>query len=79
MNNIANHGQIEESIFMARVSEQAERFNDMVEFLKPVVAEKGPELSIDERNLLQVAFKNLIASKRTAWRTVTAIDTNPKY
>jgi 14-3-3 protein epsilon len=69
----------EENVFMARVAEQAERFEDMVEFLKPVLDSKGGALSSDERNLLSVAFKSLISSKRTAWRTITAIEQNPKY
>ena len=64
---------------MARVSEQAERFVDMVDFLKIVVETKGGEMSPDERTLLSVAFKNLITSKRTAWRTVRAIQQNSKY
>ena len=51
----------------------------MVEFLRPVLDEKGADVSTDERNLLSVAFKNLISSKRTAWRTITAIEQNPKY
>jgi 14-3-3 protein epsilon len=55
---------------MARVCEQAERYKDMIEFLRPVITEKGPEMSIDERNLVSVAFKNLISNKRTAWRTI---------
>ena len=67
---------IEENIFMARVCEQAERFPDMIEYLKPVIAEKGGEMSIDERNLLSVAFKNLISSKRIAWRTIQAVEQN---
>lgn len=70
---------VEESIFLARVAEQAERFEDMVNFLKPVLDAKGGEVSSDERNLLSVAFKNLISSKRTAWRTIAAIEQNPKY
>lgn len=70
---------VEESIFLARVAEQAERFDDMVDFLKPVLDSKGGELSSDERNLLSVAFKNLISTKRTAWRTISAIEQNPKY
>ena len=70
---------IEESIFMGRVAEQAERFEDMVEFLTPVVQEKGANLSVEERNLLSVAFKNLVGSRRTAWRTISAIEQNPKY
>jgi hypothetical protein len=52
---------IEEQIFMARVAEQSERFRDMVDFLKPVIKEKGAGLSTDERNLLSVAFKNLVS------------------
>jgi 14-3-3 protein epsilon len=70
---------VEESIFLARVAEQAERFEDMVDFLKPVLDQKGGAVTSDERNLLSVAFKNLISSKRTAWRTISAIEQNPKY
>ena len=51
----------------------------MVDFLRPVLDEKGADVTADERNLLSVAFKNLISSKRTAWRTITAIEQNPKY
>jgi hypothetical protein len=69
----------EEHIFMARVAEQAERFEDMVDFLKPVLDSKGSTLNNDERNLLSVAFKSLISSKRAAWRTIAAIEQNPKY
>lgn len=65
---------VEENIFLARVSEQAERFEDMVDFLALVLDVKGPEVSSDERNLLSVAFKNLISSKRAACRTIAAIE-----
>lgn len=70
---------MEEKIFMARVAEQAERFDDMVEFLKPILREKGGDFSVEERNLLSVGFKNLIGGKRTAIRTISAIEQNPKY
>jgi len=70
---------MEEKIFMARVAEQAERFDDMVEFLKEVVSAKNGDFTTEERNLLSVGFKNLISSKRTAIRTTTAIEQNPKY
>ena len=64
---------------MARVAEQAERFEDMVDFLKPILKEKGGDFSVEERNLLSVGFKNLIGGKRTAIRTIAAIEQNPKY
>jgi len=70
---------VEQNIFLARVAEQAERFEDMVDFLSKVLAEKGSDVSSDERNLLSVAFKNLISSKRAACRTIQAIEQNPKY
>ena len=72
-------GTIEENIFMARIAEQAERFADMLDFLKIVIEQKGPDMSADERSLMAVAFKNLVATKRIAWRTVTAVMGNPKY
>lgn len=64
---------------MARVAEQAERFDDMVGFLGPILKEKGGEFTVEERNLLSVGFKNLIGGKRTAIRTIAAIEQNPKY
>ena len=70
---------VEEYIFLARVAEQAERFDDMVDQLEHVLAEKGADVTSDERNLLSVAFKNLISSKRAACRTIAAIEQNPKY
>ena len=70
---------VEKNIFLARVAEQAERFEDMVSFLQEVLVEKGADVTSDERNLLSVAFKNLISSKRAACRTIAAIEQNPKY
>jgi 14-3-3 protein epsilon len=66
--------QIEEQIFMARVAEQAERFDDMVGYLNQVSASKSEDFTTEERNLLSVGFKNQIGSKRTAIRTIAAIE-----
>lgn len=70
---------VKEKIFMARVADQAERYDDMVEFLKEVIQAKDEDLTTEERNLLSVGFKNLISSSRGAWRTVGAIEQNEKY
>ena len=64
---------------MARVAEQAERFDDMVSYLQAVVKSKNEDFTTEERNLLSVGFKNQIGSKRTAIRTISAIEQNPKY
>ena len=71
---------MEEKIFLARVAEQAERFEDMVKYLEEAIKLKnGEDFTIDERNLLSVGFKNLIGSQRGAIRTIGAIEQNPKY
>ena len=69
----------DENIFLARVAEQAERFEDMVSFLSRVLDEKHGGVNSDERNIFSVASKNLISSKRAACRTISAIEQNPKY
>jgi len=63
----------EELIYLAKLSEQTERFEDMLEHMKRV-AHLGPELSVEERNLLSVAFKNSVGSRRTAWRAISSIE-----
>ena len=51
----------------------------MINFLKPVILEKGADLTYEERNLLSLAFKNHVSAQRTALRTIGAIEQNPKY
>jgi 14-3-3 protein epsilon len=66
-------------VFMARVADQAERYADMVDFLRQMVREKPEDLNVEERNLLSVGFKNQIGGRRSAFRTVSAIQQNKKY
>jgi len=63
----------EDLIYMAKVSEQTERFEDMLNYMKQVVSQ-GQELTVEERNLLSVAYKNSVGSRRTAWRALEAIE-----
>lgn len=64
---------------MARVADQAERYDDMLDFLIQIIENKEEDLSPEERNLLSVGFKNYISSARTAWRTIEAIEKSDKY
>ena len=45
----------------------------MVEHMK-AVAEKPVELTVEERNLLSVAYKNVIGSRRASWRVLSSIE-----
>jgi len=58
---------------MAKISEQTERFEDMLDYMKKVVNIEQ-ELSVEERNLLSVAYKNSVGSRRTAWRAISSIE-----
>lgn len=34
----------------------------------------GGELSVDERNLLSVAYKNVVGTRRASWRIISSIE-----
>jgi len=57
----------------AKLSEQAERYDDMAATMKKVT-ELGEDLTVEERNLLSVAYKNVVGAKRSSWRVVTSIE-----
>ncbi|XP_071791108.1 14-3-3 protein 2-like [Asterias amurensis] len=59
----------EDLIYTARLAEQAERYEDMVEAISKLV-KRGHQLTPEERNLLSVAYKNVIGARRSAWRTI---------
>ena len=64
----------DELIYMAKICEQTERFDDMLTYIKKVL-EAGDELSVEDRNLLSVAYKNSVGTRRTAWRVISSIET----
>ena len=56
---------------------QAERYDEMVKEMDKVASlstGEGGELSVEERNLLSVAYKNVIGSRRASWRIVSSIE-----
>eukprot|EP00758_Cryptobia_borreli_P017277 Tbor_TRINITY_DN6175_c1_g2::TRINITY_DN6175_c1_g2_i7::g.21667::m.21667/K06630/YWHAE; 14-3-3 protein epsilon len=60
-------------IVTAKLAEQCERFDEMLVSMKRVV-KLSPELNNEERNLLSVAYKNVIGSRRACWRAVSALE-----
>ncbi|KAK4707761.1 hypothetical protein R3W88_028686 [Solanum pinnatisectum] len=65
----------EQCLYLAKLAEQAERYEEMVKFMdKLVIGSGSSELTVEERNLLSVAYKNVIGSLRAAWRIVSSIE-----
>jgi 14-3-3 protein beta/theta/zeta len=63
----------EELVSRAKLAEQAERYDDMAASMK-AVTETGIELSNEERNLLSVAYKNVVGARRSSWRVISSIE-----
>lgn len=63
----------DQSVYLAKLAEQAERYDEMVEAMKKV-ASMDIELTVEERNLLSVAYKNVIGARRASWRIISSIE-----
>lgn len=63
----------EELVQKAKLAEQAERYDDMAAAMKSVT-EIGSELTNEERNLLSVAYKNVVGARRSSWRVISSIE-----
>ncbi|KAM0063394.1 putative 14-3-3 protein [Helianthus anomalus] len=62
----------ENFIYLAKLAEQAERYDEMVDAMKKV-ANLDIELTVEERNLLSVGYKNVVGSRRASWRILSSI------
>lgn len=58
---------------LAKVAEQAERYEDMALAMAKLVKESTDKLNTEERNLLSVAFKNVVGGLRSAWRIMSSL------
>jgi len=63
----------EDAIYLARLAEQAERYDEMSDSMKKV-AQLNEELTVEERNLLSVAYKNVVGSRRASLRIISSIE-----
>merc|ERR1712232_132009 len=59
----------DELVCLAQLAEQSEEMTDHMK----MVSEKPQELSVEERNLFSIAFKNAAGSRRSSWRIVKHI------
>ncbi|WVZ00768.1 hypothetical protein V8G54_026837 [Vigna mungo] len=87
---MANFSEERENfVYVAKLAEQAERYDassaatrllvvaltafEMVDAMKKV-AKLDVELSVEERNLFSVGYKNVVGSRRASWRILSSIE-----
>lgn len=58
----------------AKLAEQAERYDDMVTYMTKLVESTKEVLSDEQRNLLSVAYKNVVGARRSAWRIISNLE-----
>jgi len=63
----------ERYVYQAKLAEQAERYDEMVEYMKEVVQCSDKDLTLEERNLLSVAYKNVVGARRASLRIIGSI------
>merc|ERR1712125_122479 len=67
----------DKEVYFAKLAEQAERYDEMANHMENV-GKGSEELSVEERNLLSVAYKNAVGSRRAAWRIITSVEQKEK-
>lgn len=65
-------------LYNAKLAEQAERFDDMAEWMTQCVAARDGPLSEEQRGALSVAFKNAVGTRRASWRVIAAVEAKEK-
>merc|ERR1719497_260842 len=70
-------GDRDRYVYFAKLAEQAERYDEMKDYMEKV-GKSTEELSVEERNLLSVAYKNAVGSRRAAWRIITSVEQKEK-
>ena len=65
-------------LFLSRAAEATESYNDMTQFTSKLIKHRcknSQEISLEERNLFSVAYKNVVGAKRSSWRKLQNLDT----
>lgn len=67
----------DELVQRAKHAEQAERYDDMAAAMKAItemLSKESDKLASEERNLLSVAYKNVVGARRSSWRVISSIE-----
>ena len=72
MDDNSKHYTREEYVFLSKLYEKAERYNDMVNAIKSFIS-LDPCLTQEERMILSAGYKNLLTHKKDSWRLMTTL------
>lgn len=61
-------------IYLAKMSEQCERFDEMLGFVRKFISLTDKMLTPDEKSVLAVAYKNAVGNRRAELRVLTVIE-----
>lgn len=78
--NKTSQEKTKELLTLARMSEQAERYEEMCLVMGKIVKMKSQTkeaLEVEERNMLSVAYKNVVGARRAAWRSIKSEADDP--
>lgn len=65
-------------LYQAKVCVEAGRSEETLDYMEQIIKEKKSDLSEEERNLISVASKNCVSTKRAAWRSIYGIEVREK-
>ncbi|TFK43564.1 14-3-3 domain-containing protein [Crucibulum laeve] len=63
-----------EYMFLADLAGEAERYTDVVANIKLIIDNYSAQLTIDERSLLSIAYKNITNDLRNSWRVIDSLE-----
>ena len=73
MGTVEDTESTDQLIELAKLAEQGERYDDMAKAMKKVT-QSEKELKPEWRNLLSVAYKNVVGARRSSWRVICMIE-----
>lgn len=73
-----NQELYEKLLYQAKVSVEAGRSEETLNYMEQIIKNKNKDLTEEERNLVSVASKNCVSSKRAAWRSIYGIEVREK-
>merc|ERR1712166_487543 len=70
---VSSSAEREEAVYLARIAEQAERYEDMAQYMRMVAERSENCLNVVERTLLSIAFKNVVGARRASVRVIDSL------